>query len=119
MASAPGAMPPMPPSGTAGAVSVRTGESKHERTASDGSVASDNSDGWAQRDKASDCSVRVVVRVRPFVPREKVEGCQDCTRIVDSRELVVGNKRRFTYDRVYDQGSQQARVSAICCAVRD
>lgn len=109
-------MPPIPPAGSGSAPLASGGDSKHERSGSDASVASTGSGGWAQGDKGSDCSVRVVVRVRPFVPREKAEGCQDCTRIVDGRELVVGNKRRFTYDRVYDQDSQQASVRGVCSA---
>ncbi|KAL0487949.1 kinesin family member [Acrasis kona] len=56
--------------------------------------------------------VRVIVRVRPFNAVEEKEGSKRCVTVNKARNeiLVAGEgaeKKQFTFDGVYDEGSQQ------------
>ncbi|GLE05226.1 hypothetical protein PINS_up014226 [Pythium insidiosum] len=59
-------------------------------------------------------SVRVAVRVRPLIGREKVERCDECVSVVEpERQVVMGKNRAFTYDYVFSKYAQQSDV--WCC----
>ncbi|KAJ0402760.1 hypothetical protein ATCC90586_007671 [Pythium insidiosum] len=56
-------------------------------------------------------SVRVAVRVRPLIGREKVERCDECVSVVEAeRQVVMGKNRAFTYDYVFSKYAQQSDV---------
>lgn len=57
------------------------------------------------------CPVRVAIRVRPLVPREQNEGCQQCLNIAPNQPQVsVGSKHTFTYDHVLPPEASQEEV---------
>lgn len=52
--------------------------------------------------------VRVALRIRPLVPKEIGEGCQQCIRCVPGNaQVVIGEDKAFTYDYVFDTLSKQ------------
>ena len=54
-------------------------------------------------------SVRVAVRVRPLLGREKVERCQECLQVVEGEpQIVIGTERSFTYDYVFSKYAEQS-----------
>ncbi|TMW56713.1 hypothetical protein Poli38472_006723 [Pythium oligandrum] len=56
-------------------------------------------------------SVRVAVRVRPLIGREKVERCDECVSVVeDEMQIVMGKNRVFTYDYVFSKHAQQSDI---------
>ncbi|CAL9696714.1 unnamed protein product [Knipowitschia caucasica] len=58
-----------------------------------------------------DSSVRVAIRVRPQLPRERLDGCHVCTSITPGEpQLVLGSDRAFTFDHVLDQDCSQDQV---------
>lgn len=57
--------------------------------------------------------VKVALRIRPLVSKEKADACKECLRGVKNEPQVqVGddNKRCFTYDYVFSQTSPQLEV---------
>ncbi|KAJ8050111.1 Kinesin-like protein KIF21A [Holothuria leucospilota] len=55
-----------------------------------------------------DTSVRVAVRVRPQLAREKIDMCRTCTSVTEeSNQVTLGSDRMFTYDFVFDMDSRQ------------
>uniref|UniRef100_A0A8C2CXY1 Kinesin family member 21A n=1 Tax=Cyprinus carpio TaxID=7962 RepID=A0A8C2CXY1_CYPCA len=60
-------------------------------------------------------SVRVAVRVRPQLAKEKIEGCHICTFVTPGEPLVVlGKDKAFTFDYVLDMDSQQDTIYSNC-----
>ncbi|XP_018585707.2 kinesin-like protein KIF21A isoform X2 [Scleropages formosus] len=60
-------------------------------------------------------SVRVAVRIRPQLAREKIEGCHICTFVTPGEpQVVLGKDKAFTYDYVLDMDTQQDRLYASC-----
>ena len=57
-------------------------------------------------------SVRVALRVRPLVAKERMEKARECVRVDGTRSVVVGMDRRFTFDYVYGPESRQVREQA-------
>ncbi|TDH67182.1 hypothetical protein CCR75_000716 [Bremia lactucae] len=56
-------------------------------------------------------SVRVAVRIRPLIDREKVERCDECISVLkDENQIVMGKNRAFTYDYVFGQFAQQSDI---------
>jgi hypothetical protein len=56
-------------------------------------------------------NVRVAVRVRPFVAKEKLEAQASCLRVHEKEaQVVIGKDRAFTFDFVYGESSAQAQV---------
>lgn len=46
--------------------------------------------------------VKVALRIRPLLPREIGDGCQECVTVTPGRpQVVIGNDKAFTYDYVY------------------
>jgi len=49
-----------------------------------------------------------MIRIRPPLPREQIEGCKTCTTVAEGIPQVwIGSNHAFTYDHVYDQNTQQ------------
>ena len=69
-----------------------------------------STDGAVQTSKA-DC-VRVALRIRPLVGKEKIERSHECITIPDKSipQVLMGKKRSFTYDNVYGPLSRQDEV---------
>ncbi|XP_037306946.2 kinesin-like protein KIF21A isoform X4 [Pungitius pungitius] len=60
-------------------------------------------------------SVRVALRIRPQLAREKIEGCHICTYVMPGEpQVILGKDKSFTYDYMFDMDSQQEAVYASC-----
>ncbi|XP_075884719.1 kinesin-like protein KIF21A [Nelusetta ayraudi] len=60
-------------------------------------------------------SVRVALRIRPQLPREKIEGCHICTYVMPGEpQLILGKDKAFTYDYLFDMDSQQDAIYTTC-----
>ncbi|XP_070709708.1 kinesin-like protein KIF21A isoform X2 [Pempheris klunzingeri] len=60
-------------------------------------------------------SVRVALRIRPQLAREKIEGCHICTYVMPGEpQVVLGKDKAFTYDCVFDMDSQQEAIYTQC-----
>jgi kinesin family member 21 len=59
--------------------------------------------------------VRVALRVRPLLGRELYESPNTCvTCYPDNGQLIIGKDRTFTFDRVFDIGTNQEQVFELC-----
>ena len=55
--------------------------------------------------------VKVALRIRPLVPREKAEACSECLRShVSLQQIILGKDKLFTYDYVFPQSSPQIEI---------
>ncbi|KAM6986247.1 kinesin-like protein KIF21A [Aplochiton taeniatus] len=60
-------------------------------------------------------SVRVALRIRPQLAREKIEGCHICTYVMPGEpQVILGKDKSFTYDYMFDMDSQQDAIYADC-----
>uniref|UniRef100_A0A9J8BXS5 Kinesin family member 21A n=1 Tax=Cyprinus carpio carpio TaxID=630221 RepID=A0A9J8BXS5_CYPCA len=60
-------------------------------------------------------TVRVALRIRPQLAREKIEGCHICTFVTPGEpQVVLGKDKAFTYDYVFDMDSTQDTIYANC-----
>ncbi|CAK6954541.1 kinesin-like protein KIF21A [Scomber scombrus] len=60
-------------------------------------------------------SVRVALRIRPQLAREKIEGCHICTYVMPGEpQVILGKDKSFTYDYVFDMDSQQDSIFSTC-----
>jgi len=60
-------------------------------------------------------NVRVAARVRPLLPKEKATNCCSCVTVhAETRQVVVGTRRAFAFDMVFDVGSTQEEVYEGC-----
>ncbi|XP_016094034.1 kinesin-like protein KIF21A [Sinocyclocheilus grahami] len=60
-------------------------------------------------------TVRVALRIRPQLAKEKIEGCHICTFVTPGEpQLVLGKDKAFTYDYVFDMDSTQDTIYANC-----
>ncbi|XP_056603911.1 kinesin-like protein KIF21A isoform X1 [Triplophysa dalaica] len=60
-------------------------------------------------------SVRVAVRIRPQLAKEKIEGCHICTFVTPGEpQVVLGKDKAFTFDYVFDIDSQQEDIYCNC-----
>jgi len=63
-----------------------------------------------------DTSVKVAVRVRPQLSKEKIDMCQICTAVVPGEpQIVLGKDKAFTFDFVFDLSSAQQHIYNNCC----
>lgn len=54
-------------------------------------------------------------RIRPQLPREKIEGCHICTFVTPGEpQVILGKDKAFTYDYVFDMDTQQDAIYANC-----
>ncbi|XP_039739471.1 kinesin-like protein KIF21B [Pteropus medius] len=62
-----------------------------------------------------DCCVKVAVRIRPQLSKEKIEGCHICTSVTPGEpQVLLGKDKAFTYDFVFDLDTWQEQVYATC-----
>ncbi|XP_062246142.1 kinesin-like protein KIF21A isoform X3 [Platichthys flesus] len=62
-----------------------------------------------------DSTVRVALRIRPQLAREKIEGCHICTYVMPGEpQVILGKDKAFTYDYVFDMDSQQDAIYKAC-----
>ena len=65
---------------------------------------------------AEDTAVRVAVRVRPFVPKERLEQCRPCVRtLCEEGQIIIGKDRAFAFDYVFGEESSQEQVFEAAC----
>ena len=53
--------------------------------------------------------VKVLVRIRPLLQREILNGDVECVKAITGEGLVLGN-RHYHFDRVFDQSSSQEDI---------
>ncbi|XP_038200194.1 kinesin-like protein KIF21A isoform X8 [Arvicola amphibius] len=64
---------------------------------------------------ADESSVRVAVRIRPQLAKEKIEGCHICTSVTPGEpQVFLGKDKAFTFDYVFDIDSQQEQIYRQC-----
>ncbi|XP_069485318.1 kinesin-like protein KIF21A isoform X4 [Ambystoma mexicanum] len=60
-------------------------------------------------------TVRVALRIRPQLAKEKIEGCHICTFVTRGEpQVVLGKDKAFTFDHVFDIDSQQEEIFQQC-----
>ncbi|XP_039197235.1 kinesin-like protein KIF21A isoform X8 [Crotalus tigris] len=60
-------------------------------------------------------SVRVALRIRPQLAKEKIEGCHICTLVTPGEpQVFLGKDKAFTFDYVFDIESQQEEIYLHC-----
>ncbi|KAM4569730.1 kinesin-like protein KIF21A [Odontesthes bonariensis] len=60
-------------------------------------------------------SVRVALRIRPQLAKEKIEGCHICTYVMHGEpQVFLGKDKAFTYDYVLDMDSKQETIYTNC-----
>lgn len=59
-------------------------------------------------------NVRVAVRVRPLTPKELLSGSHSCIQTVSTSQLLIGSKRSFAYDFVFDETTNQETIYTKC-----
>ncbi|XP_062843169.1 kinesin-like protein KIF21B [Trichomycterus rosablanca] len=63
----------------------------------------------------NDCCVKVSVRIRPQMAKEKIEGCHICTSVTPGEpQVLLGKDKAFTYDYVFDLDAQQQQIYSAC-----
>ncbi|XP_077565794.1 kinesin-like protein KIF21A [Stigmatopora nigra] len=64
---------------------------------------------------SDESSVRVALRIRPQLAREKIEGCHICTYVMTGEpQVVLGKDKAFTYDVVFDMDAPQDAIYSQC-----
>ncbi|XP_006888267.1 PREDICTED: kinesin-like protein KIF21A isoform X3 [Elephantulus edwardii] len=64
---------------------------------------------------SDESSVRVAVRIRPQLAKEKIEGCHICTSVTPGEpQVFLGKDKAFTFDYVFDIDSQQEQIYSHC-----
>ncbi|XP_059791626.1 kinesin-like protein KIF21A isoform X12 [Balaenoptera ricei] len=67
---------------------------------------------WGAPDESS---VRVAVRIRPQLAKERIEGCHICTCVTPGEpQVFLGKDKAFTFDYVFDIDSQQEQIYTQC-----
>ncbi|KAE8616161.1 hypothetical protein XENTR_v10008734 [Xenopus tropicalis] len=62
-----------------------------------------------------DSAVRVALRIRPQLAKEKIEGCHICTSVTPGEpQVVLGKDKAFTFDYVFDIDSRQEEIYMQC-----
>ncbi|XP_069833332.1 kinesin-like protein KIF21A isoform X7 [Dendropsophus ebraccatus] len=60
-------------------------------------------------------SVRVALRIRPQLAKEKIEGCHICTSVTPGEpQVFLGKDKAFTFDYVFDIDSRQDEIYMQC-----
>ncbi|XP_062998619.1 kinesin-like protein KIF7 [Elgaria multicarinata webbii] len=59
--------------------------------------------------------IRVAVRIRPLLPKERLHGHQMCLRgDPETKDVTLGRNRHFQFDTVFTESSDQESVYAAC-----
>ncbi|XP_054974007.1 kinesin-like protein KIF21A isoform X1 [Sorex araneus] len=67
---------------------------------------------WGSADESS---VRVAVRIRPQLAKERIEGCHICTSVTPGEpQVFLGKDKAFTFDFVFDLEAPQEHVYSQC-----
>nr|XP_034332234.1 kinesin-like protein KIF21B isoform X6 [Crassostrea gigas] len=66
--------------------------------------------------REDDSSVRVALRVRPQLAKERIDMCQVCTT-VENTQVIMGKDKSFTYDYVFDMPTQQETIYSDCVRI--
>uniref|UniRef100_A0A670JF76 Kinesin family member 21B n=1 Tax=Podarcis muralis TaxID=64176 RepID=A0A670JF76_PODMU len=54
-------------------------------------------------------------RIRPQMPKEKIEGCHICTSVTPGEpQVLLGKDKAFTYDFVFDLDTWQEQIYTTC-----
>ncbi|XP_061688758.1 kinesin-like protein KIF21B isoform X2 [Syngnathoides biaculeatus] len=62
-----------------------------------------------------DCCVKVALRIRPQMAKEKIERCHVCTLVTPGEpQVLLGKDKAFTYDFVFDIDSEQQSIYQAC-----
>ncbi|XP_064333378.1 kinesin-like protein KIF21B isoform X3 [Camelus dromedarius] len=62
-----------------------------------------------------DCCVKVAIRIRPQLSKEKIEGCHICTSVTPGEpQVLLGKDKAFTYDFVFDLDTWQEQIYSTC-----
>ncbi|XP_044035927.1 kinesin-like protein KIF21B isoform X8 [Siniperca chuatsi] len=62
-----------------------------------------------------DCCVKVALRIRPQMAKEKIEGCHVCTLVTPGEpQVLLGKDKAFTYDYMFDIDSEQQHIYQAC-----
>ncbi|XP_026161729.1 kinesin-like protein KIF21B isoform X5 [Mastacembelus armatus] len=62
-----------------------------------------------------DCCVKVALRIRPQMAKEKIEGCHVCTLVTPGEpQVLLGKDKAFTYDFMFDVDSEQHHIYQAC-----
>ncbi|CAG2214012.1 KIF21 [Mytilus edulis] len=65
--------------------------------------------------KEDDSSVRVALRIRPQLAREKIDMCQICSTVLpEDNQVLLGKDKAFTFDYVYDLPTKQDAIYNSC-----
>jgi len=64
----------------------------------------------------ADDSVKVAIRVRPFVSNEKLAGAVNVLEYLTPTQLQIGGTHTFSYDHLYPDTTKQAEVYETCVA---
>ncbi|XP_058229526.1 kinesin-like protein KIF21B isoform X2 [Hemibagrus wyckioides] len=63
----------------------------------------------------NDCCVKVSLRIRPQMAKEKIEGCHICTSVTPGEpQVLLGKDKAFTYDFVFDLDVHQQTIYSAC-----
>ena len=55
--------------------------------------------------------VKVALRIRPLVPREKCDACNECIRAINGLpQIILGKDKNFSFDFVFSQSSPQVEL---------
>lgn len=60
----------------------------------------------ANNNQSPELTVKVAVRIRPMLPKEKLEKSRECVTI-DQKQIIIGKDRTFAFDYVFGQNSMQ------------
>ena len=104
-----GGVPPRPPA-TPPLSSDATAELRESAVnAVVAAVASDDSDDLLAA--GEDLAVRVAVRARPLVAKERLERARECLSYpVDGKTVILGKNRLFQFDEVFDPTVEQSTI---------
>ncbi|EPY81534.1 kinesin-like protein KIF21A isoform 4 [Camelus ferus] len=58
---------------------------------------------------------RIIIRIRPQLAKERIEGCHICTSVTPGEpQVFLGKDKAFTFDYVFDLDSQQEQIYTQC-----
>ena len=100
------------PSTSRPAPAARPRSAASSETAPDSSQRPSSPRGEPDAEPAEDLAVRVAVRARPLVAKERLERARECLSYPDDKSVLLGQNRLFHFDDAYGPGSSRARSTA-------